>query len=237
MCRICTCRQGTCANFPRAFAVPILHNDPRCVGGGAVDTKWFKARLKKLKKTQQHLATAIHRERSVVSKIINGKQPLQIDEVRAFAEVLEVPIMEILYRADLWKASPNVVLVPIINVVEAGEFADTTPDEPPSAEHSIVVEHPCKTIFALRIECDSMDRVAPENSLIVVDYSKKKAKDGELFVFRRDGEATFKRFRTDDSGAWLEPDSNNPRHASLFPGSGEAIEVIGRVIEIRPGYG
>ena len=202
-----------------------------------MDSDWFKDRLRDRERTQEHLAVAIHRERSVVSRIINGKQPLQIDEVRPFSEVLEVPVVEILYRAGLWKAQPSVVLAPIINSVEAGEFADTTPDEPPSAEHSIVVEYPYKTVFALRIEGDSMDRMAPENSLIVVDYSEKKVKDGELFVFRREGEATFKRYRKDKSGAWLEPDSTNPRHTPLFPGNGEVIEVIGRVIEIRPEYG
>ena len=202
-----------------------------------MDSDWFKNRLRDRKRTQEHLAVAIHRDRTVISKIINGKQPLQIDEVRAFAEILEVPVIEILYRAELWDAPPSVVLAPVINSVEAGEFVDTTPDEPPSAEHSIVVEHPAKTVFALRIEGDSMDRVAPENSLIVVDYSMKKAEDGELFVFRRHGEATFKRFRKDKSGAWLEPDSTNPRHTPLFPGNGELIEVIGRVIEIRPEYG
>ncbi|KKL27139.1 hypothetical protein LCGC14_2388180, partial [marine sediment metagenome] len=202
-----------------------------------MDSDWFKGRLRERKRTQEHLAVAIHRERSVVSKIINGKQPLQIDEVRGFSEVLEVPVIEILYRAGLWNAAPSVVLAPIINSVEAGEFADTTPDEPPSAEHSIVVERACKTVFALKIEGDSMDRVAPENSLIVVNYSVKKAKDGELFVFRRHGEATFKRFRKDESGAWLEPDSTNPRHTRIFPDNGDNIEVIGRVIEIRPEYG
>ena len=201
-----------------------------------MDSEWFQNRMDEKSLTQEDVGKAIHRDRSVVSRIINGEVGLQLSDVQGFAQVLETCAIEILYRAGLWDTRPELYLAPVINSVEAGSFAETIPNEPPYTANTKVVEHPNRTVFALTVTGDSMDRIAPEGSLIVIDYSEKKPSDGELFVFRRHGEATFKRYRKDKSGVRLEPDSTNPRHTSIFPENGEDIEVIGRVIDIRPEY-
>lgn len=201
---------------------------------GGMDGAWFKTRLRSLGKTQTDLAVAIHRDRSVVSKMLGGQPSLKLDQVRPFADVLQVPIFELLYRAGLRWGSPNhPIVAPILSSIQAGQFADMIPDEPPASAENILVEHHRSTVFGLRVEGDSMDRVAPPTSIIVVDYADKDPRDGEVFAFRRAGEATLKRYRRDDRGAWLEPCSMNPRHGPISPGAGEEIEVIGRIIEIR----
>lgn len=202
-----------------------------------MDSEWFQNRMDEKGLTQEDVGQEIHRDRSVVSRIFSGEVSLQLSDVQGFARILETCPIEILYRAGLWDTRPELYLAPVINSVEAGSFVETTPDEPPYTSNTIIVEHPNRTVFALMVTGDSMDRVAPEHSLIVVDYSEKNARDGELFVFRRHGEATFKRFRKDKSGIRLEPDSTNPRHTPIFPENGDHIEVIGRVIDIRPEYG
>ena len=99
-----------------------------------------------------------------------------------------------------------------------------------------MLEYRHHRVISFRVVGDSMDRVAPERSIVVVDYTEKSLSDGELGVFFHGAEATFKRYRIDDTGPWLEADSYNPRHESIFPKDGEIVEVVGRVIDIQPEY-
>jgi repressor LexA len=216
------------------WEVHILHN---IVMADGIDTHWFRQRMRSMRVYQKDIAKLIRRDRSVVSKIISGQQPIQIDQVPLFADALDVSVVEVLYRTGLWSnGRPKLAVAPVVNSVEAGTFADIH-DVPPSQGNSgVLVEYGKPTVIALRVKGDSMNRVAAEGSLIVIDYSAKDLRDGEPGVFRRGGEATFKRYRRDDSGAWLEPDSTNQRHEKVFPTDDEPIQIVGRVIDIRPEY-
>lgn len=184
---------------------------------------------------EDDLGAALGRDRSVVNRILNAKQPLRLDQVEPLAEILQVPELEILRRAGTWKRrpAPTVRAAAILSEVQAGRFAQM-PERPPIAHETVLVDYPRDTIFALRVAGDSMDRIAPEGSLVVVDYSERDLRDGELGVFRMNDEATFKRLRRQGSEAWLQPESNNPRFGPIFPPQGQTVEVIGRVVEIRP---
>ena len=202
-----------------------------------MDTEWFKRRLKEVGKKHEDLAKAIDRERSIATKMVNtGRPPISLDQVHAFAEVYEVSSLEILFRAGFWENAPTpIVSAPILSAVEAGEFAEIRDEPPKSRQSSILVEYPRPTVIALPVEGDSMDRVAPAGSYIIIDYSLKDLSDGDLCVVRRAGEATFKRYRHDGETAWLEPDSSNPRHGPLFPEEdGIPVEIVGNVVDIRP---
>ena len=66
-----------------------------------MDTAWIKRLMKKTKVTQIDLGKAIGRDRSVISRIITGEQPLKLNEVETFARKLGVPKPEMLRRAGL----------------------------------------------------------------------------------------------------------------------------------------
>ncbi len=66
-----------------------------------MDIAWFKQRMREKRVTQEALADAIGRHRSVVSKILTGRQSLELFQVEPFARLLEVPPQEILRRAGL----------------------------------------------------------------------------------------------------------------------------------------
>lgn len=74
-----------------------------------------------------------------------------------------------------------------------------------------------------------MDRIAPEGSVIIIDYGDRDLIDGRYYVFRlsNGGDATFKRYRANPTR--LEPNSTQP-HETIFPE--ESVEVIGRVIQV-----
>lgn len=211
-------------------SVPKSHN-------ADMDEAWFRARMRHLKVTQADIGVRLARDRTAVSKLLKGTRSLQLSEVNALAEILEVPVLEILFRAGLWRSgSVAVVAVPVMTAIRGGAFTPQMVDEFAREFPLIYVESRRTTLIALRVEGDSMNRVAPGGSVVVIDYDERDLRNGDLGAFRYGGEATFKRYRTDGVQAWLEPDSDNPRHVAIFPSEGETVEIIGKVIETRPGY-
>ena len=208
----------------------FLHN-----GRMAMDETWFRGRLADLDKGLKNVGDALSLSEWQAGRILSGKQRLRLDEVPRLATVFDVSELEILYRAGLWGVTqPPIVAAPVLNAVEAGAFAEINPDRPPPKRDQILVAYHRRTVFALQVDGDSMDRVAPQGSFIVVDYAWRNLHDRDLCVVRRDGEATFKRYREDERGPWLEPDSTNSRHSPILPDDENPIAIIGLVIDIRP---
>lgn len=64
-----------------------------------MDDKWFKQRQKIAGVTAEDIAAKLGRDRSVVSRIYVGRQPMSLDQAQVFAEVLNVPIEQVLQKA------------------------------------------------------------------------------------------------------------------------------------------
>lgn len=63
-----------------------------------IQTDWLKGRKKALKINDAHVADKIGRDRSIVNKLFNGKQRLDIEFIDGLADALQVTPEEILYR-------------------------------------------------------------------------------------------------------------------------------------------
>ena len=70
-----------------------------------MDKDWFKKHLRMQGKTSSDLATAIGRDRAVVSRIMNGHQELSLEQAKAFANELSVDVSEVLTRANMTDAT------------------------------------------------------------------------------------------------------------------------------------
>lgn len=203
-----------------------------------MDADWVKRRLKERGFSIADFGRAISRERAVASKIIHGQVKFLPSHAAPLARLLGMSPTEVLKMAGL--DLPPAIAVPMISWVAASQFAEVAEGIDFSSEYPrIHVDYSRPTLFALEVVGDSMDRVAPEGSIIVVDYLEKELSDRDLAVFSRDGETTFKRFRADAKGVWLEPESFNARHAPILPAGDTEIEVVGRVVAVprllRPG--
>lgn len=213
-----------------------------------MDWKWAKARLKEVGKTHDDLADKLGRSRTIITRLLASNSAVKASQIRPLAEVLEVPVSEILHRAgfvgrqaadilasiegstQLEIVDEPLVYVPLISWVEAGllrEVAD--PYEAGSAEEYIAMNYPRESLIALRVHGESMNRLAQEGSTIIVDYEDRDLVSGKLYVFKTaDGEAAFKRYRSNP--VRFEPVSTE-EHDTIFP-SGDWF-VVGRVVEIR----
>jgi len=66
-----------------------------------MDDKWFKHQQKIAGVTADEIAKAMGRDRSIVSRIYTGRQKMTLEWAKAFAEVLNVSLDEVLKRAGV----------------------------------------------------------------------------------------------------------------------------------------
>lgn len=120
--------------------------------------------------------------------------------------------------------------VPKISWVSAGSFgmADAVMDtaDAPRIEVAGLGDG---EYYALEVTGDSMDRISPEGSTIIVDRKDKRLVHNACYiVLDGDGGSTYKRYR--QSPMRFEPVSTNPSHEPIFPDNDNVPEVFGRVI-------
>ena len=123
-------------------------------------------------------------------------------------------------------AAPRTAKMPVISWVQAGALRD------PASQ----VEDPTQTIeisgleagdyFATRVQGDSMNRISPHGSMLIVNRAETEPVRGRRYTFARRGETTFKRYERDPIR--LEPESTM-QFETIFPKNEEDWIVIGRV--------
>ncbi|MGR3522698.1 MAG: helix-turn-helix domain-containing protein [Paracoccus sp. (in: a-proteobacteria)] len=69
-----------------------------------IDDKWFKQQQRRVGVTTEDIAARAGRARSAVSNIYTGRQRMNLDWAKVFAEVLQVPLDEVLQRAGAMDA-------------------------------------------------------------------------------------------------------------------------------------
>jgi SOS-response transcriptional repressor LexA len=124
---------------------------------------------------------------------------------------------------------PWITEVPIISWVSAGALigADSqiAGEDTPKAYFS---DLGAGDFFALKVSGDSMDRVSPDGSVIVVNRLDRRLQPGKPFVFwhRTEG-TTYKLWQSNPDR--LEPHSWNAVNKAIFTRRKREFEVIGRV--------
>lgn len=192
---------------------------------------WLKDALKHSGLTQARLAEELtckvgrSIDRAAVNKMlmvapkgrtkprkISADEMLAIEEITGFALPAE-------HRA-------HIEVVPVVSWVSAGRmWAQEAVRAGDIVREIPVADLPSGNWIALQIEGDSMNRVAPPGSVIIVNTNDTRLIPEKYYVFGYDnGEATFKRFRPDPDR--LVPFSTNPDHESVYPEDG--LKVVGR---------
>ena len=128
------------------------------------------------------------------------------------------------------RLAPKVSLVPLLDYVSAGKLTSPMSQIPVEDVPLLAFADLGRgEFFALRVDGDSMDRISPEGSVIVVNKSDRSLIPGKPYVFSRRGEATYKLWRPDPPR--LTPYSINPAHEPLFVKTKREAEgmIVGRV--------
>jgi len=181
--------------------------------------------------SQGGLAQAVGKGQTTVSSWERGRTEPTRDDVARIAAYLRIPV------ADLEGLEPELAIpkrlreVPLVSWVSAGrlqEVADLAAIIR-KAETIPVEGLPGGDYFATVVRGDSMDRISPEGSRIIVNAADRDPRPGRYYIFSLRGEATYKRFQSDPV-IRLEPFSTNPANTTIFPKSDRDWTVIGRVV-------
>jgi SOS-response transcriptional repressor LexA len=161
-----------------------------------------------------------------------AKSPLpRLDSILKIARVLQVEPGWLAYGSGEKKRAEidDVTFVPLISWVAASPFAESGHIEEVKYAEKVPVSHlGSGRFFALRVQGDSMNLIAPEGSLIIVDGSERELLPRKFFVFQSSAGATFKRYMINPPR--LEPYTTNPAHEALA--LDEDTVVIGRAVKV-----
>lgn len=159
---------------------------------------------------------------------VGRTEPTRADVVR-IASKLKIPLAEL---EDVLVESPPAFVVrqiPLLSWVSAGQVADLGAlEEASAAERIAVADLPPGDYFATDVRGDSMDRVSPDGSRIIVNFADKRLVAGKAYIFSLRGETTYK-FYQPNPVPRLEPFSTNPSHRTIFLDERDSWDVVGRV--------
>ncbi|WP_375274463.1 XRE family transcriptional regulator [Methylorubrum thiocyanatum] len=160
---------------------------------------------------------------SQISRYENGERSPSLSHLRALSERLRVPVADVI-------GDPSPKAVPVVSWVSAGRLKASHPVYDTDILRVVhVSDLPSGSWMALEIDGDSMDRIAPPGSIIVLDRNDKVLVDGRFYVFgNSSGEATFKRYRARPER--LQPFSTNPDHETHY--LEDTMECVGRVRQV-----
>lgn len=198
---------------------------------GKVSPERFKSRRKRMKLSQAQLGERVGVTQQAIGDIETGKT-VNPGNLSALARELRVPVEILLEGGEDGLENEGLTLfsVPLISWVEAGALADTSdPYLPGDTPEWTAVTHRHGNLIALRVSGASMDKQAPDGSIIVVDLEDRNLVDGKYYVCRLEGRSTFKQYRSNP--ARLMPQSYDPEYLPVPLEDG--IEVVGRVIQVN----
>jgi SOS-response transcriptional repressor LexA len=178
---------------------------------------------KRLRETQDAFAARFEVEQPTVSRWERGVNEPGDEQIGRMATLAGLPLATFRYGHQS--------VVPLISWASAALLADPVdlaavlePDRP----HVPIAGLSTGEYFALMVESDLMDRIAPQGSLVIVDRRDRDPVVGKSYIVRVEQEATFKRFRSNPPR--FEAYSSNPDHETLFPDEG--TRIVGRACKI-----
>lgn len=195
--------------------------------------KRVAARRTKLGLSQPELARRVGMRQQGVLAIEKGK----VRRPRLLRELVRA--LRTTEEWLLWKEGPeeigppatddlDITRVPLVSWVSAGRLSEANSQIPVEDVPLLAFADLGRgDYFALKVVGDSMDRISPDGSTIIVDRSDRQLVPGRPYVFSIRGEATYKRWRpTPDR---LDPFSTNPMNEPIFVQGKRSFGVVGRV--------
>lgn len=157
---------------------------------------------------------------------LNGNRPISRKAAEKYARLFGSRAGWILFDEDADEDRSD-MSVPLVSLVSAGHLREQPTITTADIERWVrVADMPKGDWVALTVEGDSMDRVAPDGSIVLVNRADERLVDGRYYIFSHgNGAATFKRYRRNPER--LQPYSTNPDHTSTLVK--DDLYVFGRV--------
>jgi len=179
---------------------------------------------------QDDLARLLDTDQPQISRWKSGSEPRGVYRDRIYALAVKHGIVAgpASGRAGRQAGPMEFVSVPIISWVSAGKLADSDTQIPADDWPRVSVAGLGNgEFFALRVSGNSMDRISPEGSLIIVNKRQRVLQDGKPYIFAVRGEATYKLWKSKPPR--LQPYSTDPVNDPIFIDRRNSLAIVGRV--------
>jgi phage repressor protein C with HTH and peptisase S24 domain len=200
--------------------------------------QWIEGAMLHSGMSQSELARALQTrlqtefDRSKIYKILKGGRKVTAEEMLAIEEVTAFPAPATLHQAPAAVTKAVKVLnVPLLDAVTVGKLRNLSLQIPAEGVPQMAFAGLGRgDFFALQVadDDDSMDRISPPGSVIVVNRAERDLKSGRCYVFSIEGVTSYKMWQDGDP-AYLASSSTNPTHKPLFMRRKRNFDVIGRV--------
>lgn len=182
--------------------------------------------------SQEKLAELIGTTKGTISKKENEPEKVDVAWLSRIAGGLNITATDLFFRpapSEADKDGPTISSVPFLSWVSAGNLRKADGVTSADIERYVPVANlPRGDWVALKVEGDSMDRIAPDQSVIIVNRADDTLVDSRFYVFVLEGgDATFKQFRRQPRPV-LRPFSSNLDHLAT-PVEDDEFFVFGRV--------
>jgi SOS-response transcriptional repressor LexA len=188
--------------------------------------QWVSAAINHKKISQAELARQLRSElrrsydRSMVYKMLKGERDVSANELVAIERITG------LYMPSDMR--PEIARVPLISWDAAGALVDVSVPITTDNKHLLsFADLGAGEFFALSVADDSMDRVSPAGSVIMINRADRSLAANRYYLFVARGKTTYRRWHP--SPPYLAPFSTNPAHEPIFLNRRKDVEVIGRV--------
>jgi hypothetical protein len=187
---------------------------------------WIRASLARQAptKSQAGLARALHRDPSVVSKILAGSRDVKADELPAIARYLGEDPPHVVPAGE--------VRIEPLPLLDNAALLSTGPEDLRNALSTwqgerFLAEHLSPQAFAYRVLGGCMNRVIPPGSVVVVDGADLNLEDGGRYLVERSGGIYVREYRDRAGVPRLVPRTTEDGHDDLYLPS--ECRIVGRV--------
>jgi len=209
----------------------LYHNDmdSKIIGKRIAEARGFGIGRKV---TQAELARHLGITPQAISGWERGESTPEADKLTSIALFLSVPLGWLLGEPDTAPAPEDrtTAIVRLVDSVPAGKLASPM-SQAALDQLPLLILHGLDRgdYIALTVDGDSMDRISPDGSIIVVNKSDRTLVSGKPYVFCHRGKVTYKLWRPEP--ARLQPHSTNPMHEPVYVKDKPEAEklVVGRV--------
>lgn len=211
-------------NNLRAFSFPAGHIP-------SMQEHWKNRivdRLAELKLDMKAASRLAGKNETFVRDILKRDRSPSVDAFFSLSRALQVSPEWLLIGIEETQDGTDFRRVPLISRTAAGGLEYRQGIHPADIESFLTVSGLGKgDWFALVVDGDSMDRIAPDGSTIFVNRAEFEPMDGKPYIFATTDEnkTTFKLW---DQNGWLLPFSMNPEHRPIAIHE-QGVRCIGRV--------
>jgi len=198
-----------------------------------MDMIWFKKMQRRAGVTSFDLGEAIKRDRSVISRIVNGSQKMTLDQARVFADLLGVPLPEMIERGGLGEKQVAQEFTPGFSESDAavwlggGNQAETAPV---AAVAAALGARAGVDVWRVKSRVMALAGLMEGDFMLVDTHQSERVKAGDIViaqVYNRTGATTvLRRFEA----PVLVAASIDPADGRVFVVDGVNVVIRGKVI-------